>query len=281
MTMETSVVSFSNGKSGEDEVVVDLVSAIHVGDKKYYEALNELFQSYDAVLYELVAPEGTTPAERPAGSDTHPIGVMQQGLKDLLNLEHQLAIVDYEKENFVHADMSPEDFAKAMQDRNESFLTLFLRLAMEGVKQQQKNGASGEGEDLRMLMALLSPNRAMALKRIMADQFEQIESISAGLDGPNGSAILTDRNKRCLDVLKKTLADPTKKRISIFYGAAHMADMEKRLVADFDLKRAGSQWFVAWDMKESEQPSEFLKRYEANRKARGMSKSKTPAPAAP
>ena len=39
--------------------VVDLIGAVHVGEKSYYEALDKQFEDYDAVLYELVAPEGT------------------------------------------------------------------------------------------------------------------------------------------------------------------------------------------------------------------------------
>lgn len=276
-SMETSVASFTNGKSGDDEVTVDLISAIHIADRDYYEKLNELFVDYDALLYELVAAEGTTPNERPKQSDKHPIAMMQEGLKDLLGLDHQLFVVDYEKKNFVHADMSPQDFAKAMADRGESFVTMFMRMAFEGMKQQGKNGASG-GEDIKMLMALLSPDRPLALKRILADQFEQLDTISAGLDGPSGSAILTDRNKRALEVLTRSL-DAGKKRIGIFYGAAHMPDMSSRLVDDFDLKRTGTRWLVAWNMASQSEPSEFLKRLEENRKARD--RAKKPAPASP
>ena len=275
VTMETSIISLSNGKTGDDERTIDLISAIHVGDKQYYDKLNELFTHYDALLYELVAPEGSTPADRPADKGKHPIAAMQEGLKDLLALEHQLTIVDYEKDNFVHADMSPEDFDKAMKDRGESFMTMFFRMAFEGMKQQSKKGYS-EGEDLKMLMALMSPNRPLALKRVLSDQFEQLESISAGLDGPAGSAIVTDRNKKALDVLKRTL-DSGSKKIGIFYGAAHMADMEKRLINDFHFKRTGQQWLVAWDMKESKETSEFMKQLEKNRKAR----AKKAVPATP
>lgn len=266
VSMETSIITLSNGKTGDEEQTIDLVSAIHVGDRQYYTQLNDLFTQYDALLYELVAPEGATPADRPTDGGKHPIAAMQDGLKELLALEHQLAIVDYEKDNFVHADMSPEDFEKAMKERGESFMTMFFRMAFEGMKQQSKKGYS-EGEDLRMLMALMSPNRPLALKRILSDQFEQLESISAGLDGPAGSAIVTDRNKKALEVLTKTLNKGSKK-VGIFYGAAHMADMEKRLINDFHFKRTGQKWLVAWDMKENKQTSEFMKKLEQNRKKR-------------
>jgi hypothetical protein len=268
--MQTSIVRMTNGKTGDEEIIVDLVSAIHVGDRAYYEKLNERFTQYEALLYELVAEEGMTPAQRPKDGGGHPIAALQDGLKNLLNLEHQLAIVDYEKKNFVHADLSPEDFNKAMKERGESFMTMFLRLAFEGMKQPQ--GRSSDGDDLKMLMALMSPNRPMALKRIMADQFEQIESISAGLDGPKGSAIVTDRNSKALEVLKKSL-ESGKRKVGIFYGAAHMPDMQRRLTDDFGMSRGGIEWLTAWNMKEPESQSEFLKQLEKNRKARQKKKA--------
>ena len=39
----------------KDDLAVDLVGAVHVGDKAYYQELNKLFKNYDAVLFELVA----------------------------------------------------------------------------------------------------------------------------------------------------------------------------------------------------------------------------------
>ena len=38
---------------------VDLIGAVHIGDRAYYQQLNRRFRQYDALLYELVAPEGT------------------------------------------------------------------------------------------------------------------------------------------------------------------------------------------------------------------------------
>jgi hypothetical protein len=44
--------------SGQGELVVDLISAVHVADRSYYRQLNEQFEQYDVLLYELVAPQG-------------------------------------------------------------------------------------------------------------------------------------------------------------------------------------------------------------------------------
>jgi hypothetical protein len=247
--METAVVKYLAEK--RPGVEVDLVGAIHVGDKAYYDDLNKLFEKYDIVLYELVAPEGTrVPKGGRKGPSTHPIGLMQEGMSSLLDLAHQLNCVDYTKENFVHADMSPDDFAKAMENRNESFLQMFLRLMGTGMA-QSAGGAEGTS-DAALLMALFSKDRAIALKTVVCQQFASMDGALAALDGPEGSAIITERNKRCFEVLDKQI-EAGKKRIAIFYGAAHLPDMERRLVGDYGFKRSGETWLTAWELKKKDQ----------------------------
>src|SRR5688572_15580845 len=59
IAMQTSISRYVPKDPKLDGVVVDLVSAVHVGEGAYYAALNKLFKDFDAVLFELVAPEGT------------------------------------------------------------------------------------------------------------------------------------------------------------------------------------------------------------------------------
>src|SRR5262245_57104419 len=133
--MQTAVVRYQSPK--RPGVEVDLVGAVHIGDKSYYEELNKLFETYDVVLYELVAPEGTrVPKGGRTGPNLHPIGMMQDGMSTILELAHQLNCIDYTKKNFVHADMSPEDFSKSMDQRGESFFQMYLRLMGAGIAQK-------------------------------------------------------------------------------------------------------------------------------------------------
>jgi hypothetical protein len=242
--MQTAVVSYQSPK--RPGVEVGLVGAVHIGDKSYYEELNKLFENYDVVLYELVAAEGTrVPKGGRQGPNLHPIGMMQDGMSTILELSHQLNCVDYTKKNFVHADMSPEDFNKSMDQRGESFFQMYLRLMGAGIAQ---NAAATEGtSDADLLMALFSKDRALTLKRLMAQQFDSLDAAMSVLDGPGGTAILTERNKRCFEVLEKQL-DEGKKRIAIFYGAAHLPDMERRLVGDYGFARSGESWLTAWQL---------------------------------
>jgi hypothetical protein len=249
LAMETAVVRYVS--ADRPGVTVDLVGAIHIGDKSYYDELNKLFESYEVVLYELVAPEGTrVPKEGRPGNNAHPIGAMQNGMGAMLELQHQLDRVDYTKENFVHADMSPEDFSKSMEKRGESLMQMFLRMMGQGMvqqaAQQQKEGGAGS-TDLGLLMALFSKDRAHKLKSLFADQFENMESQMLLFDGPEGSTIITERNKKAFEVLDKQLKEG-KKNVAVFYGAGHLPDMEKRLAADFGLKREGEKWLTAWSL---------------------------------
>jgi hypothetical protein len=59
--------------------------------------------------------------------------------------------------------------------------------------------------------------------------------------------LVEDRNKACMKVLQQQLA-AGKKKIAIFYGAAHMPDFDKRLKEDFGMKRTTSEWVDAWSL---------------------------------
>ena len=230
-----------------------MIGAVHVGEKAYYEALNKRFEAYDAVLYEMVAPEGTRipKGSKPGG---HPVSFLQNGMKDLLGLEHQLEYIDYNRSNLVHADMSPEDFAKSMQDRGESIGTIMLRMLAVGMARQASDGSKAKSSDAELLMAMFDRNRALRLKRLMAEQFADLETAMAALNGPDGSTLVTERNKVALAKLEKQWSQG-RKRLAIFYGVGHLPDMAQRLVADFNLHETGNSWLTAWNLAGSPVPA--------------------------
>ncbi len=246
LTLQTSIVHFTSPDPQHENLAVDLVGAVHVGEKGYYEELNRRFETYDVVLYELVAPEGTR-VPKGGRSSGHPVALLQNGLKDMLGLEHQMQHVDYTKKNLLHADMSPDDFAKSMSDRGESWASTFFRMMGAGIAQQAKMQAQGKSMEVDMLAAFLSGDREKALKNVMAEQFEDVEGMMAALDGPQGSTLITERNKVALKKLSEQIA-AGKKKIAIFYGAGHLADMQQRLIDEFHLDRAGDEWLTAWHL---------------------------------
>jgi hypothetical protein len=243
--LETAIVTFRSRSEPRSAVEVDLISAVHVADKQYYQRLNERFAQYDALLYELVAPEeARVPAN---GRTNHPVGAMQKGLKSILDLAFQLECIDYTRPNFVHADMSPAEFSRAMADRGESFLQILLRVMGQAMSRQALDSGPNDAD---LLLALFSSDRSLRLKRIMADQFENLEESMAAIEGPRGSALISERNKKALRVLQRYLRSNEKsQRIGIFYGAGHMPDLAARLTEDFDLVPVQEQWLTAWEMR--------------------------------
>lgn len=227
---------------------VDLIGAIHVGDRAYYRELDRRFRGYDALLYELVAPEGTVVERGRGTSNAHPLGAMQNGMKTMLELEHQLERVDYTRPNFVHADLTPEEFMQSMKDKDEGFMKMLFRMMGQGIAMQSEQAAQGESTDVDILAALFAEDRARQLKIALAKQFDSMESLLAGFGGPEGSTLITERNKRALQVLRQQQA-AGKRKLGIFYGAGHLAEMHERLVEDFGLVPIGQVWLEAWNLR--------------------------------
>jgi hypothetical protein len=244
LALETAIAGFVATKGQLRGVTVDLIGAIHVADKRYYAALNRRLATYDAVLYELVAPEGAQ-VPQPGRSPASAVGGLQVGMKAMLELEFQLDCIDYDRDNMVHADMSPQEFASTMKRRNESFLGTFFRIMGRSFAEQSKD-PFGSG-DLRILAALFAEDRAYQLKLALAEQFEDMEQQMSLFDGPEGSTIVTERNKKVLQVLAREVKRG-KKRIAVFYGAGHLPDIQRRLEEDFGMKRVRTEWIPAWSL---------------------------------
>lgn len=254
ISLDTAVVSYLLKKADSEPIQVDLVSVIHIGDKEYYKKLNEDFQKYDVVLYELVAPPGAKPPKNAGPRTDNPFAMIQQMMKKALALEHQLEIVDYEKENFVHADLSFGAMIEAAKKRGENKVTFGMGIMRDVIismnKMQQQQGQAVEGTEVPEIdivgLVLGDTGEGKKLKRFFA---KSIDPKKSGLGQTIENSLINDRNSACVDVLKEQLS-AGKKKISIFYGAAHMPDFEKRLLTEFGMERGETKWLTAWDMKE-------------------------------
>jgi hypothetical protein len=245
VSMQLANVTYIPENGIPNDLSVDLISAVHIADKSYYENLNKLFKTYDVVLYELVAPEGTRVGDKAATEGKSLLSALQSGMKNVLGLTFQLDEVDYSPKNFVHADISPDDFKKSMDDKGESFLSMFLNMWLVGLQQQATNPNAVNNVDL--LLALFSSNREHDLKIIAANQFIEMGPAMDVLEGENGSTIVTARNLKALKVLRQEI-EKGHKKFAIFYGAAHMPEMEKVLMKEFKMKRDQIHWVDAWDL---------------------------------
>lgn len=247
--LQTAIVRYA--LQSDSKTTVDLIGAVHIGEASYYSTLNSLFEDYDVVLYELVAPEGTRIPKGGTGKrSTNPISFMQVSAQRFLGLESQLQLVDYTPENFKHADLSPADMAEKMAERGESTFSLLMGAVTEMMnddEMKKKLSSENAGFSLGDIADMMSD--PLKAKRFMAQQMGSMENMEAGLGSKLSRLIVDDRNEAAMKVLDEVLEDGQKK-VAIFYGAAHMADFEERL-AKRDFSPASQSWLTAWDLTKS------------------------------
>jgi hypothetical protein len=233
---------------------VDLVGAVHIADDTYYQELNRRFEAYDSVLFELVGdPERLTAPEPLAGGGA--VSVIQQAAGEYLHLTFQLSAIDYSKKNMVHADTTAEEFEKMQKERGETMLTLFARAMQVQASGKIDSAAMRELDTIALIRILLSQDSAAAFKKALARMFDQVESMTAAMEGEGGSAVLSGRNDVVMGKLATVLANRKQRRIAVFYGGAHMPGIESALIRDLKAKATGEEWLAAWTMPKGDPPA--------------------------
>jgi hypothetical protein len=249
--LQTALVHFK--KAG---VTLDLVGAIHIADAKFYHDLNTRFEGYDALLWEgiggpKIGAAAPPPAPEPdANEDGSAPAVKKKGNLDglhtayvagakWLGLAFQLNEVDYRKENFVHADLTMDEFNDLQAKRGESLLGFMIKAGIASATAKHPQ----EPSSLKLLTSAIKGDKN-GLKRELVGTLGAADDEVTKLTGD--SVIISDRNAKCLQVLDEQVA-AGKKKLGIFYGAAHFTDMEKRLVTS-GWEKTGSEWMVAWDI---------------------------------
>jgi hypothetical protein len=255
-TLQTAIATYRNAGGVE----VHLVAAVHVGERAYYEALAKTFDGYDALLYELVkSKDAAVPGAKAAEPDADAppparirgataIGGLQALLKNALQLESQLEMINYDRPNFIHADLDGETFNKLQDERGESLFGLMLRSVLSEMKRQQSGKGAPPITMFDILLAMTSPDSARQYKLLLARQFKDMDAQIQGLEGEEGTVLVAERNKAALKVLERTIGQG-KRSIGVFYGAAHMRGIEEALVGKMGFTRAGVEWRTAWDMR--------------------------------
>lgn len=241
--LQTSIATWE-----KEGVRVDLIGAVHIADKTYYETLNQTFTQYESLLFEMIGGGGFEQKEQPEPT-TAQAPVKKNSLSGLrkvyatvaksLALSEQAVVIDYRAKNFVHADLTIAEFEEKQKERKESLLGLAIKSCIHS----SFNPKAKEPDSSRMLAALLLGKSDMM-------KLELIHTLGAGDDQISAFAgetvIITDRNAKCLEVMAAEIAKGRKK-LGIFYGAAHYPDMEKTL-STRGWKRTGEQWLTAWDV---------------------------------
>ena len=234
----------------EDGTKVELIGAVHIADKVYYEKLNEQFKQYDALLYEMVGgdPDKRLTKEDLQANKNNPMRFFQLLIGGMMKLDFQLDHVDYTAKNFIHADMTLETFQKRQKAKGENLLSLLEKSikAQEAAASKNKNNF----DFVSMFKLLNDEGGPNGMKLALGRQFHDIESMIGGMEGPDGSVLVAERNIKALKVMDREIKSG-KKNLGIFYGAAHLPDFDKRLTKELGFKRSGTDWNAAWKIQKA------------------------------
>lgn len=235
-------------------VEVDLFSAIHIGDSAYYAELNRRFEEYDALLYELIAPPNAVRSDR-IDERKGLLSTTQVAMTRLLDLTFQLDEIRYDAANFVHADLSPEELRASMDERGESLYVYFWRIFFATLDEYAKDPLGLR--DMRLLSGMLSADQDESFKTMVALEMTNLDAVQDMLGDDSDNAVIGARNQRAIDVLRREI-EAGATRIGIFYGVAHMPDLEERLLDQLGLTYVSTDWVDAWllgdDISEDEDP---------------------------
>lgn len=243
--LQTAVVRFE-----KDGVIVDLVGVVHLADAAYFADLNERLRAYDVVLYEMVGGpmQAAAPTTGTTAEEVGTIRQLQQLAKSFLGLEYQTEAIDYTAPNFVHADVEWVEFDSLMKARNESIFSLLTRTMSLADGEKSLGIATDEAAMQAMLQKILNSvlsGDSAGLKRSVAPLLGEAETFITRLEAEDGTVLVSERNRIVMEKFADVRAKQGRGTYAIFYGAAHMPDFEKRLLADGFVK-GETTWIDAW-----------------------------------
>ena len=270
--LETSVIRYSGQYQGADgetrDVYVDLVGAIHIAEKSYYDRINELFKEYETVVFELVSDSDDVAAlieeskkkknEKRNLNPLNFISYFQEDSAKFLKLTHQMDGIDYLADNLRRGDCGAMEFVLMLVKNGDVanfFVETFAQIFLDSTPGSTEGSA---------VVLLCSKDLRLAARRLFAveladsslsdfdKELRAIEENDAEKK-PRESAMIHLRNKKAIAVVREEL-DAGRERVALFFGAAHLPDLGDRLENEFGLKRQPEvRWFRAWNLEKIEE----------------------------
>jgi len=252
--------------------VVYLVGVSHIGDAAYYEAVQNRLEATELVLFEGVRASEARAKPRSRDAAAPPAPKMpkraegefslQADLAKSLGLAFQLEAIDYERPHFLNSDMTitqimevlnppPPPGAKVVpgQAAEDSGGAQFesLMSAMDG------SGFLGGVIQMGVKFIGSSVKLQTLVKLSFIEMLGSLEGDLSRMEMPSPGlkdllkVLIEKRNHVVMEDLRAALAEKQPpKSIAIFYGAAHMPDMETRLQTELGYRPVQDEWLKAF-----------------------------------
>ncbi len=267
-TPETNIVSLQIAlkkfvpRSGRGAAVW-LSGVSHIGESNYYAGLQRHLEAQNLVLFEGVGARDRTLRFDPAEQSS-----IQHTLATSLGLVFQLTAINYDRPHFRNSDLTVPELQRMLAGDHQAG---GAPSKSPGNSDDDAGSAREESPEFRELMGVMngssilgmlvhlgvrflgsSPKLQAMTKLAMIEtlgsfqgDLAEVKSVPPELQRLM-AVIVRGRNEVVLRDLRKNLRTARSgQSISVFYGAGHMADLEKRLVEDLGYRRREELWMTA------------------------------------
>ncbi len=181
------------------------------------------------------------------------VGDIQASIAKALGLKYQLDAIQYNRPHFTNSDMTMNELKTALKKNGADGQEQQLIQMLEGMPQM---GALVQG----FLNVIGQSPQMQAMVRAMmievlgsSDDLMSSDAITQGPMGRMMSVLVVDRNQVVMQDLRRALdSKPARKSIALFYGAGHMADMERTITRELSYRPAETVWNPAFDVRMSD-----------------------------
>ncbi len=269
--IQTSSVEYRPAE-GEGPAIV-LIGVAHLGTAEYYRAIQERLDAQTVVLFEGVGFDETT--KQAPGEKTHDTGIQKQ-LSNALGLVFQLDAIDYRRPHFVNSDLPAKGVEEKIREHTDRPEAKVSKRSGPGKKKAKARAHSdppeapddtyqllmgaiqGRPETMEMLKPMLafvsaSPEMVETTRLLLIEMLSRAEEMVGFAKSISPEmkdlfdVLLVERNAVVLRDLRAQIAKhKAGETIAIFYGAAHMAELARRLRDDLHYTPGAEQWDTAF-----------------------------------
>lgn len=213
---------------------VDLVGVAHVGSADYYQAISRRLAQADLVLF-----EGVTDGTQADPLDRDPAAIAKVHAKSgygrigsSLGLSSQGEHIRYERPRFRRCDMTIQEMISLLdEDIARGGKTAEDAAGAKAEMQSIKRVLGGESLLMNSMLGLVKINHSLRSRiRLSMVGIGTRKSEAEGVSARLKKLINEDRNEHVIRELSQVLRkEPGRRRIAVFYGSGHHADLERRL----------------------------------------------------
>ena len=247
-----------------------LAGVSHIGESNYYAALQRHLDAQRLVLFEGVsgpseagadalpvtnavppsASRDSAPAPAKAGS------TLQSSMAAALGLVFQLEAIDYDRPNFLHCDLSVGELRDLIAEQPRTPGQPGAGSSFEGLLQVMQGGSWLDSlVQLGLRFVGANPKLQGLAKLTLIDAICEIQGDPSKLQGLPPELkqlldiLLQKRNQKVVETLRAELKQLRRRdAVAIFYGTAHMPDLELRLRRELNYRPAGEFWLTAFSV---------------------------------